>query len=134
MFNLRHLEDRLAPDKAFIQKLEDAFGDAFARKDLDTLVNMYTEDAELMPPGATNIRGRKGIAEYWQEGMKEASEGRSTTEQVHAFGHDAALETGSFSERLISPPGVENGKYMILWRKIGAEWKISLDIWNGNTA
>jgi hypothetical protein len=55
-----------------------------------------------------------------------------TTEHVQAFGSDAALEMGSYSEKLKSPPRVENGKYIILWRKVGAEWKIAIDIWNAN--
>ena len=51
----------LAQDKATIQKLNDAFVEAFAKGDAAALAAMYAKDATLPPAGAEMVKGRAGI-------------------------------------------------------------------------
>ena len=50
-----------AQDKATIEKLNDAFAQAFNKGDMAGVAGMYTQDAYLMPPQADLVRGRDDI-------------------------------------------------------------------------
>jgi ketosteroid isomerase-like protein len=47
----------MSQDEATIQKLIDAFAEAFNRGDTASMATMYTEDAYLLPPQADIMRG-----------------------------------------------------------------------------
>ena len=60
---------------------------------------------------------------------------KPVTEAITRLGSDAVLEIGNVSFKTKSQPDREiDSKYVVLWRKTGAEWKISTDIWNSNKA
>ncbi|WP_347716685.1 DUF4440 domain-containing protein, partial [Sphingomonas sp.] len=47
---------------------------------------------------------------------------------------DMALDRGTYS-LTIAPDGTtqtDTGKYVVVWRKIGREWKVAADIFNSN--
>jgi uncharacterized protein (TIGR02246 family) len=120
-------------DKATIEKLNGAFEAAFARGDPAALAGMYTEDAALLPPGAEMIKGRAGIQAFWGEAMKGIASAKLTIVDVQPLGADAAQEIGSFTlTTKAQPPQTVAGKYVVIWRKVGADWKLATDIWNTN--
>lgn len=122
-----------AQDKATIEKLNDAFEAAFARGDGAAIAGMYAEDATLLPPGAEMVKGRAGIQAFWQEAMKGVASAKLTTVDVQPLGPEAAQEIGSFTlTTKAQPPQMLAGKYVVIWRKIGNEWKLATDIWNAN--
>jgi uncharacterized protein (TIGR02246 family) len=119
--------------KQAIEKLVAAFTDAFNKGDVNAIARLYLDDARLFVPDAATIRGGSGIVDYWAEGIREATDGKLTVDEVQPLGPDAALVIGTYSEKLRAPPGsVEAGKYVMLWRKVGSDWKIAIDIWNSN--
>lgn len=119
--------------KESIPRLIKAFADAFNKGDADAIANIYSEDAQLLVPDASTIRGRSAIADFWADGIRDATDGKLKADDVQPLGPDAALVIGTYSEKLRAPPStVEAGKYVMLWRKIGGEWKITIDIWNSN--
>jgi uncharacterized protein (TIGR02246 family) len=122
-----------AQDTASIQKLNDAFEAAFARGDAVALAGMYTEDASLLPPGAEMIRGRAAIQAFWGEAMKDVASAKLMTVDVQPLGTNAAQEIGSFTlATKAQPPQTIAGKYVVIWRKAGGDWKLATDIWNMN--
>jgi ketosteroid isomerase-like protein len=47
------------------------------------------------------------------------------------LGPSAAREIGTFSLKTTgSAPQEVTGKYVVVWEKIGNEWKLAADIWN----
>jgi ketosteroid isomerase-like protein len=47
------------------------------------------------------------------------------------IGPSAVREIGTFSLKTKAPePQDLNGKYVVVWEKIGADWKLATDIWN----
>jgi ketosteroid isomerase-like protein len=47
------------------------------------------------------------------------------------IGLSAAREIGTFSLKTKAPePQDLNGKYVVVWEKIGADWQLATDIWN----
>lgn len=125
----------MAQDKASIQKLENSFAEAFNKMDAGALANAYSEEAYFLPPNAAMIHGRSGIASFWAQAVQRVGDLKLTTNDVQALGPDAAMEIGSYSEKTKSqPPHELEGKYLVIWRKTAADWKIIADIWNSNKA
>jgi uncharacterized protein (TIGR02246 family) len=123
----------MSTPKQAIEKLIATFTEAFNKGDVETIANLYLGDARLFVPDAATIRGRSGIIDYWAGGIAEATDGKLTADEVQPLGPDAALVIGTYSERSRAPSGtIEAGKYVMLWQRVGADWKIALDIWNAN--
>jgi ketosteroid isomerase-like protein len=54
-----------------------------------------------------------------------------TTVDVKPLGTEAAREIGSVSLKTKgSQPQEVVGKYVVIWQKVGGEWKLATDIWN----
>jgi uncharacterized protein (TIGR02246 family) len=123
-----------AQDARTIQQLNERFSQAFAKGDFAAIANLYAEDAILLPPGADIVNaGRTGIESFWAGAVMQASELKLTTEDVKALGSDAAEEVGAFALKTKGQQPQEiAGKYVVIWQKVGNEWKISTDIWNTN--
>jgi hypothetical protein len=50
---------------------------------------------------------------------------------VKPLGPSAAREIGTFSLKTKGPtPQEVTGKYLVVWEKIGSDWKLAADIWN----
>ena len=122
-----------AQGAAPIQKLEDSLAEAINKGDAAAAANLYMEDAYFMPPDADPIRGRDAIKAAWEKAIPAGTDLRLTVVDVQYLGNDAAVEIGKFARKLKNPPSKElEGKYVILWRKVGSDWKMSIDIFSRN--
>ena len=99
--------------------------------DATMLARISTEHAILMPPNAEMIEGRDAIEKYWRSvfaaGLKDVS---VTTIRVDEYGDDAARELGRIHLNASEPRDALDGKYVIVWRKIGESWLLDSVIWN----
>ena len=107
-----------------------AFIAAFLRGDAQAVAALYTEDAEVIAPGAPVARGRSAIAAAWQKsidsGVKDLSLDTATVESSG----DLACETGIV--RLVAKDGgITEGRYVVVWKRTNGKWKLYRDIWNG---
>ena len=82
------------------------------------------------------MNGKAAIRQFWS-GLTSlgAIDAKLTTDDVIQSGNLAA-ETGHF-ELSITPQGApnpikDNGKYLVVWRNDGGEWKIVRDIFNSS--
>ena len=115
--------------RAAVEAGNRAFVAAFLRGDSQAVARLYTEDAEVIAPGAPVARGRTAIAGAWQKaidsGVKDVA---LTTESVESAG-DLAAETGKV--RLVARDGTATeARYVVVWKRVGPEWKLHRDIWN----
>jgi uncharacterized protein (TIGR02246 family) len=118
---------------ASIQRLDDAWSNAFDKGDVATLAAMYTEDAYVLPPGQDMVRGRAAIEGFWKGAMQQLGNAKLVAVDVAPLGPRAAREIGTFSfQTKAQPPQQVIGKYVVVWRKIGARWLLATDIWNMN--
>src|SRR5580704_16216058 len=121
----------LAQDKATIEKLNDARTAAFNKGDAAAVAAMYTEDAYVLPPGSDMVKGRSAIEAFWQQAAQQMGDAKLTTVDVLPLGRTAAREIGTVTLKTKSqPPQEVVGKYVVVWRKIGRDWKLATDIWN----
>jgi uncharacterized protein (TIGR02246 family) len=106
-----------------------AFAEAFLRGDARAVSELYTEDAQVVAPGAPIARGRSAIAAAWQASIDQGFEDVVLrTADVEASG-DLAVESGSV--RLVAKGGqVSEARYVVVWKRVGGAWKMHRDIWN----
>lgn len=115
------------------------FGEAVRQGNAAAVGALYAEDAILLPPGSEMIKGRPGVQEFWQGGLKMGiKDAVLTSVDVTAFGN-TAVEIGTYALK-IQPEGQaaiieDHGKYVVVWKKaeVGS-WKLSVDIWNTDIA
>jgi uncharacterized protein (TIGR02246 family) len=123
----------MAQDKATIQSLNDKFAQAFNAGDAAAVAALYTEDAIILPPGGEMMKGRSAIQAFWKGAAEQFGNGKLTTVDVKPLGNEAAREIGTFSFRTKGSQSQEiTGKYVVVWEKVGSEWKLATDIWNTN--
>ncbi len=118
-----------------IQKLENQFAQAANKQDAAAVAQFYTEDATALPAGADMVKGRDGIQKLWDAILKSGTSNLMlTTVSVEDYGQ-AAREIGQFSFDAHGQQGQSSkveGKYVVVWKKIGGDWRLDTDIWNMN--
>jgi len=124
----------LAQDKSEIQKLEDQFGAAINRGDPKTgAAGFYADDAIILPPGAEMIRAKPEIESFWAKAGPGISDVKLAIVDVKPLGNSTAREIGTFSFKTTGQtPQEVSGKYVVVWQKVGNDWKAITDIWNTN--
>jgi ketosteroid isomerase-like protein len=56
-----------------------------------------------------------------------------STVNVKPLGPDSAREIGTFSLMTKGQqPQQMTGKYVVVWQKVGSDWKLATDIWNSD--
>ncbi len=105
-------------------------------KDAAAIAELYAEDGAVMPPNAPIGKGRAAIQQTWASMMGTPGFDLTfTPEQILvSSAGDMALDRGTY--RLTIAPGgtsqTDTGKYVVVWRKIGSEWKVAADIFNSD--
>ena len=123
----------MAQDKATIQSLNDQFTRAFNAGDIAAVAAHYTEDAVVLPPGAEMVLGRNAILTFWKSAADQIGDIKLTAVDVKPLGSNAAREIGTFSLRTKGAQSQQvTGKYVVVWEKVGGDWKLATDIWNMN--
>ena len=121
----------LAQNKTTIEKLNDAWTAAFNKGDAAAVAALYTEDAYVLPPGSSMVKGRAAIEAFWRQAAQQMTDAKLTTVDVLPLGRSAAREIGTVTLKTKSqPPQEVVGKYVVVWRKVGRDWKLATDIWN----
>ena len=77
------------------------------------------------------VQGRAAIGEMWKGMAEQVGDPKLTTLDVKALGPSAAREIGTFTMKTKGPtPRDVSGKYVVVWEKVGNDWKLAADIWN----
>src|SRR5262245_53568281 len=70
---------------------------ALSRGDSAAIANLYTPDAQLLPPNGNVVSGREAIQKYWQGAISSGFKAVSlTTLEAESCG-DTAYEVGKYS-------------------------------------
>ncbi len=124
-----------ADPAAIVAERNAAFMAAIAAGDGAAAAANYTEDAVVMPPGMPSVEGREAIGQFWQGGI---SAGIARVElapgDVTATSADTIIERST--ARVFNAAGdvIDEGKYVVVWRRVDGQWFMSWDIWNGDAA
>jgi len=109
------------------------FSQYFVNEETEKLVNCYTEDGKIFPGGTKIMAGKNDLMDYWKlSGDAKVTFHKITPEEITIV-KKVAYDYGYYEGTTRTPDGNESsweGKYVIIWHKVGKEWKIYLDIWN----
>jgi ketosteroid isomerase-like protein len=115
----------IAANKVFMQ--------AFAAG-ATSMGDLYSTDAQLFPPGGAVVNGNTAIGPVWKgafdSGVKKATLETTTTEKAG----DRIIETGEYTLAGADGTTLDKGKYIVIWKKEGGNWKLYRDIWNTSMA
>ena len=119
-----------------IGSVNGSFMKAFLRADSAAIASLYTTDATLLPPGSPMLRGTSAIQAFWQTamdtGVKEARLETVNLENnadfVHEIGRYALTIQNSNRQNI-----TVTGKYVVIWKKQNADWRLHIDIWNADS-
>ena len=117
--------------KAEIEAVNARWMELFNKGDFAGVASLYTDDATAFPPGSAMVKGRAAIGAMWKSMAEQVSDPKLTTLDVKPLGPSAAREIGTFSLKTKGPtPQEVAGKYVVVWEKVGSDWKLAADIWN----
>src|SRR6202158_2614136 len=117
--------------KAEIEAVNAKWIEFFNKGDFAGIASLYTIDATAFPPGSAMVQGGAAIGAMWKSMAEEVSDPKLSTLDVKPLGPSAAREIGTFSLKTKAPtPQEVTGKYVVVWEKVGADWKLAADIWN----
>ena len=92
---------------------------------------LYTEERHAFATMVKMVKGRTAIGAMWKGMADQVSDPKLTTLDVKKLGRSAAREIGTFSLKTKEPtPKEVTGKYVVVWEKVGKDWKLAADIWN----
>ena len=126
---------------ATIQGLNERFAEALKARDFAALGTMFTNDAVFCPPNANMITGKGNIQSFWERN-KTIQAMRFDSQRVKMLAPDAMRAVGTMTMQVAfrMPDGVADYagpqsrelslKYIFVWQKIDADWKIESGIWN----
>ena len=120
-------------DVAAIAELSRRFSAAYVRGDVEEMVSIYTPDAVIFPGNSEALAGTEALRRFWT-----LAPGHRVTRHVatpteirvdgdHAYDHGVYEVSG---ERNGEAYGPVPGKYLIVWRRTPAGWRMHLDMWN----
>jgi ketosteroid isomerase-like protein len=121
--------DRL---KSSIEEINSRFVDIFGSGNADGLAAFYTDDAQLMVPGAPAVEETDNIVAYWQGAINAGINNvKLETTDVSGCGNEV-IEYGRYTIFAGDNFIVDNGKFIVIWKKDGKEFKIFRDIFNSD--
>ncbi len=115
-----------------IVRANERWMETYRRHDAVGMANLYTEDAQFLPPNSDFVRGRQAIQNMFQAlfdmGIEEIELHTGEVEQ----NGDTAWEVSTATLRGERGQVLDEAKYIIIWKREGGEWKLHRDIFNSS--
>ncbi len=123
-------------DQKKIEELGNLWVAAVARKDVKAIANIYTMDGVFLPQNGPMTVGREAIGKAWTGLLKLPGVSltfKPTRIDVSNAG-DMAADIGTYELSFDGKQGrvQDQGKYVVVWKKVDGEWKALADIFNTN--
>jgi uncharacterized protein (TIGR02246 family) len=105
-------------------------------KDAAGIAALYAEEGAVMPPNAPIAKGHKAIQQTWASLMQTPGFDLTFAPEqiIVSSSGDMALDRGTY-RLAVAPKGTamaDTGKYVVVWRKLGSDWKAAADIFNSD--
>jgi ketosteroid isomerase-like protein len=115
-----------------IQKTNRIFEQVVAKRDINALDHVYTQNARILPPGAEMVSGRDNIKSFWRTamdtmGVKAVKLQTIDFEPLGDTGFEIGRATLEFAGGGAQPVDV---KYVVLWKREDSQWKWHVDMWS----
>jgi uncharacterized protein (TIGR02246 family) len=114
-----------------LNKLAAEWAAAFNAKDAAKIASLYADDAVLMPPNLPMVKGRANIEAHFKGEIQQGVTNLQLRPLESAISGSQAFEAGTST---VTVPGgqTEQGKYLVVLKRVGNDWKIAYDIYNSD--
>jgi len=130
---LQSCKDAAVDVTAQIKNKNSSFMAAVEKADTIALKNLYTLDAKLYPANSDIIDGQEAICHFWSTTLKMGiKKVIFESKKAEKYGN-LILEEGTYALFIADNQMVDQGKYIVTWKKEGDQWKVFRDIWNMST-
>jgi len=118
--------------RAAIEAANRKFEAAWNSKNAAAAVALYTASATVLPPNGPSATGTQALLEFWKAGLAGAPGPVTlTTTEVEAHG-DTAHEVGAYVISSADGKVADKGKYIVIWKREGGQWKLHRDMWSSD--
>ena len=119
--------------KKAIESTNALYFNLFEKND-GSIVNLYTEDASLLAPNTPPISGRKALKKDFEDTFAagKVKGVKFQTSNVYGDSKEYVTEEGTWQVFDLKGKLLDDGKYLKLWRRTKAGWKIFRDLFNSN--
>lgn len=102
---------------------------AFAKGDSSIFINRYAKDCWIMPPNAPTLCGVDAPLEFFKMAYNNFGfrNGKFITIDVFGDGVDFVTEEGFWESFDANNKLLDNGKFLVLWKKTPDGWKMFRD-------
>lgn len=114
-------------------------GDEWARHwnagELDEVVAAYAKDAVYLPPHHGAVHGRDAIREYLKLPLSHGVSDLAFEVTYIKQQGPIAWDVGTYRMSIPRNNGTrreDHGKYLTVWRRVGAGWLIAADAWSSD--
>lgn len=114
-----------------LSKLAADWAAAFNAKDAAKIASLYADDAVVMPPNQPMVKGRANIEAHFKGEIQQGATNFQLNPVESAISGSQAFEAGTST--LTLPGGqTDSGKYLVVLKRVGNDWKIAYDIYNSD--
>src|SRR5580704_9248608 len=111
--------------KEAIEKSNEDYFKAFAKGDSSIFIDRYTDDCWIMPANKPTLCGPEAALDffrvaYYQLGVRK---GKFISIDIFGDGPDLVTEVGFYRLSDAKNIVLEDGNYLVLWKKTGNVWK-----------
>lgn len=111
-------------------KISKAFSEAFNKGDANAVAKFYTSTAKIYPQNDKVIEGQEAIEDFWRHAMNlGVKNGLFETVKAETVGN-ITIEEGRYKLYAKGDILVDQGKYIVTWKKVDGKWKLHNDIFN----
>jgi uncharacterized protein (TIGR02246 family) len=125
-------QDKTKTVRTALDSVNRQFSDAVKKGDAASIAKLYAKDAQLYPPGEPIVSGHDNIQKYWSGFIEKGMKGLAlNATEVYTMGNHAA-ELGTFTVTGADGKKLDEGKYVVIWKKSGNQWQLYRDSWSSN--
>jgi ketosteroid isomerase-like protein len=115
-----------------------SFEDGIRKGDAGTVASLYTADAIVLAPDAPMAKGPENIKHLWASaisgmGLKSVKLETLDLEVAGDMAHEVGEATLGLEPKTATP-ATAVVKYVVVWKKVGDQWRLHRDIWNAKGA
>ena len=121
-------------DTDVVRKTASDLAAAYAAKDVEAAVALYSPDAVFMPPNVPALRGKDAIRAYFAKRFADGVSLRLEPQDVGGHG-PIAFQSGTYTitfDRPGADPRRDRGKYLFVSKLLNGKWLFEQAIWSSD--
>jgi len=119
--------------KKAIAASNEVYFQAFAKGDSSIFIDRYAKDCWIMPPNAPALCGIGAPSDFFKTAYNFGlRNGKFITIDVFGDGGEFVTEEGFWQSFDANNRTLDNGKFLVLWKKTPDGWKMFRDSWSSD--